>query len=102
MLVADVRPAFVADCADGVGVETAHVAQQLLRHHAAHIDGAGAALFCGSIVEKGIWICVEQSVRKHRGHGGIDGNAADLTGADLCQHVDQTGKVPWLPRERPS
>ena len=77
VLVADIGPGFFADLADGVGIEAASFAEEIVRDHAAHVDGAGAALLDGCIVEEGVGVGVEQAVGEDGGDRGVDGDAFD-------------------------
>src|SRR6201996_9270620 len=93
VLVADVGPGLFADLPDGVGIEAAGFAEEIVRDHAAHVDSAGAALLDGCVVEEGVRIGVEQAVREDRWHRGVDGDALDFAGLDLREDVDEAGEI---------
>ena len=84
--VAHVRPSFVTNFGNGLGVESANFSHYRFRQNAAHLDGAGAALLERSIIEIGVRIGVQNFVRELRGHGRIDGEAGDAAIGDVTNH----------------
>src|SRR5262249_28720585 len=50
--------------------------------------GSGAALFQGCIVQKGIWISVEDLVAKWGGLARVAGDEFNLPAADVGQYID--------------
>ena len=93
--VAHVGPRLGAHFRDGRRIEASDFRQHGLGQHAAHFDGARAALFERRIVEIGVGIGVEYFVRELRWHRRVDGDAANAALADrredFAQAVDVHG-----------
>ena len=67
------------------GIEAADFGEHRFGQHAAHFDGAGAALFERRVVEIGVGIRVQNFVRELRGHGRVHGEAADAARGHVAQ-----------------
>ena len=87
--IANIGPRLLANFGDRSGIEPADFRQHRFGQHAAHLDGAGAALFEWSVVEIGVGIGVQNFVRELRGHGGFDGHAANASSGDVFQDYFQ-------------
>ena len=79
------RPGFGRDLRDGGGVERAGAVGVIGRQGAAHLHGAGAALFERRVVEIGVRIGVEDLVRERRRLGRVDGDGLRSRLGDVAE-----------------
>ena len=93
MLVPQIRPTLLAQGRNGLRVEPAGLAQQLIRNHTAHGHRARPALFQGRIVEEGIGVGIQQLMSEAGGRGGIDRETANRAAAHFPEHADQPIQV---------
>ena len=107
VLVAEVGEDFAADGRDGgrvkVGGGGVSVGVQYAGGNAsAERGGAGAAFFGAGLVEVGVGVGVEEFVGELRGHGRVDGEAADGAVFDAAEDFDEALEIHGLLQGRPS
>ena len=93
--VAHVGPGIGANFVDGRGIEASNFGEHRFGQHAAHFDGASAALFERGVVEIGVRIRVQNLMREGRGYRRIDGEAADAARGDVAQDALEACRCPW-------
>src|SRR5579883_186649 len=91
--VADDGPGFFGHLPDGGGVERADAGGIFDRKSTAELDGAGAALFEGRVVEVGIGIRVEDLVREGRWLWCVNGGDFERAIVDAFEKLDQAADV---------
>ena len=90
--VAGVRPGFLGDPRDGVGVQRAQVSRALgQRPTQAH--GSRAAFLDRRVVEVGVGLAAHDLMRHRRGLDGVPGVQPDLTRLDALQDANQLRQV---------
>ena len=75
------------------GSEFADFLEHGLRQNAAHLDCTGAAFFERSVIEKGVWIRIQDFVRELRRHGCVHGNALNAAIGHRAQKMLESFEV---------
>ncbi len=91
--VANIWPRLLANFGYRSGIEPADFGEYRFGQHAAHFDGAGAALFEWGVVEICVRVGVQNLMRKLRGHRSFDGHAANTSRSDIFQDHFQAGDI---------
>ena len=94
--VAHGRPGFRDDLCDGGGIQRGGAFRIVGGQGAAHLHGAGAALFERRVVEEGVGVGVQNLVREGRGFGRIDGHSLNRAFGDVAEQLTQAFQVHGL------
>ena len=75
--ITHIWPGFATDLIDRRRIQFAHFFEDRFRQHPPHLNRAGAAFFERRIVQIGVWVRIQNFVRKLRWYRGVHRNAAD-------------------------